>query len=287
MAVVTVLFVGGTGESYPEDSRDRVGGLLSRVACRLDARFDCRWVGYPASYGPVPDLSGMSYLDSVHEGVANLRARLDATAGPVMLVGYSQGAVVIRNMLAGLENPGTGTVVAVGFVADPHQPPGAVRGCDGFGLAGEGAPMPGDIPVIWIADPADVICNASGDSLLRDFADLTAAMSIRDVRGWTRHLWEVLSRNNFQNAQRTSIHPRQWRKDARRLRVAMLEIAGYLPGKLMWRGLRIVNSRGGRHTAYDAEPLAGSAASGCEVLAHWLQVQVTFLPFGGVDRHVA
>ncbi|WP_020107229.1 PE-PPE domain-containing protein [Nocardia sp. 348MFTsu5.1] len=284
MAVVTVLVVGGTGESYAGDTRQRVGGLLAEVTGRLDERFDCQWVGYPASYGPVPDLAGMSYLDSVRAGVANLRDRLVATPGPVMLIGYSQGAVVIRNLLA--DRKSSRAVVAVGFVADPHQPPGVVAGCDGFGLAGEGPAIPTDVPVMWIADPADVICNASRDSLLRDFADLTAAMSIRDVRGWFRNLWQVLRGNDFQNATRTSISPRQWRQDVRRLRIVMAEIAGYLPRKLMWRGLQIVNRSGGRHTAYDAEPLAGGTLSGCEVLAQWLQVQVTFLPFG-IDRRAA
>ena len=112
-------------------------------------------------------------------------------------------------------------------------------------------------------------------------------MSIHDVRGWCRHLWQVLKGNDFQNADRTSIRPRQWRRDVRRLRVALMEIAGYLPGRLMWRGLQIVNRRGGRHTAYAVEPLAGGDLSGCGLLAQWLQVQVTFLPFRGVDRSAA
>jgi PE-PPE domain len=284
MAVVTVLVVGGTGESYRGDTREGVSGLLAEVTGRLDERFNCQWVGYPASYGPVPDLTGMSYLDSVRAGVENLQARLDATPGPVMMIGYSQGAVVIRQLLANRES--ARAVVAVGFVADPHQPPGVVAGCEGFGLAGDGPAIPTDVPVMWIADPADVICNASRDSLLRDFADLTAAMSVSDVRGWFRSLWEILRGNDFQNAMRTSIGPRQWRKDVRRVRIAMAEIAGYLPRKLMWRGLQIVNRAGGRHTAYDAEPLAGGTLSGCEILAQWLQVQVTFLP-SGIDRRVA
>lgn len=284
MAVVTVLVVGGTGESYPGDTRYRVGGLLAEVVGRLDERFSSQWVGYPASYGPVPALTGMSYLDSVRAGAANLRARLEAISGPVMLIGYSQGAVVIRNTLAGRQS--AKAVVAVGFVADPHQPPGAVPGCEGFGLAGEGPAIPGDLPVMWIAHPADVICNASRDSLLRDVADLTAALSILDVRGWCRSLWQVLRGNDFQNAARTSVHPRQWRKDLQRLRVAMAEIEGYLPGTLMWRGRQIVNRRGGRHTAYGAEPLAGGDLSGCAVLAQWLQVQVTFLA-GDIDRRAA
>lgn len=285
MATVTVLTVGGTGESYPGDDRHQVSGLLSGVTGRLDVRFRAEWVGYPASYGPVPLAGGISYLDSVQAGVDALRARIERTDGPIMLIGYSQGAVVVRDLLAGDRR--VPTVVAVGFVADPHQPPGVVAGCAGFGLAGEGPALPGDLPALWIADPHDVICNASEDSFLRDVADLTAAMSVRDFRGWLRSLWQVLLSNGFQNAARTSVRPRQWRRDLRRLRVAAMEIAGYLPTRLMLGGLQIVNRRGGRHTAYGAEPLGGGDLTGCEVLAQWLQVQATFLPEVVTDRSAA
>lgn len=285
MATVTVLTVGGTGESYPGDARHEVSGLLSGVTGRLDGRFRSVWVGYPASYGPVPVAGGVSYLDSVRAGVDALRARIDRTRGPIMLIGYSQGAVVVRDLLSGDRR--FPEVVAVGFVADPHQPPGVVAGCDGFGLAGEGPPLPSDLPALWIADPHDVICNASDDSFLRDVADLTAALSVKDLRGWLRSLWQVLLSNGFQNAARTSIRPQQWRKDLRRLRVVAMEIAGYLPARLMWGGLQIVNRRGGRHTAYGAEPLAGGELTGCEVLGQWLQVQATFLPEVAADLDVA
>ncbi|MBA4026245.1 MAG: PE-PPE domain-containing protein [Gordonia sp.] len=286
MAMVTVLTVGGTGESYPGDARSEVSGLLAAVTDRLDDRFVSRWVGYPASYGPVPSAGGVSYLDSVQTGVDHLATAIAETPGPIMLIGYSQGCVVIRELLArdGLLRSG---VVAAGFVADPHQPPGAVDGCDGFGLAGPGAPLPRELPALWIADPDDVICNASDDSFLRDVADLTAALSVRDLRGWLRSLWQVLTSNSFQNAARTSIRPRQWRKDIQRLRVVAVEIAGYLPARLMLGGLKVVNRRGGRHTAYAAEPMVGSELTGCQTLVQWLQVQATFRAVHAADLGAA
>lgn len=285
MAMVTVLTVGGTGESYPGDTRSEVSGLLADVTGRLDDRFEGRWVGYPASYGPVPVARGVSYRDSVQAGVDRLASIIAETAGPIMLIGYSQGCVVIRELLARDGLPGS--VVGAGFVADPHQPPGVVAGCDGFGLAGPGAVLPPELPALWIADPHDVICNASDDSFLRDVADLTAAMSVRDLRGWLRSLWQVLTSNGFQNAARTSIRPRQWRKDLRRLRVVVLEIAGYLPARLMLGGLKVINRRGGRHTAYAAEPMVGSDLTGCQTLAQWLQVQATFMAEQVADRGAA
>lgn len=275
MATVTILTVGGTGESFPGDERSEVSGLLSGVTDRLDDRFESRWVGYPASYGPVPVPGGVSYTKSVRLGVRRLAESINEASGPIMLIGYSQGCVVIRELLARTGTPPG--VVAAGFVADPHQPRGAVPGCEGFGLAGRGSELPAGLPTLWIADSDDVICNASDDSILRDVADLTAALSIRDLRGWLRSLWQVLTSNGFQNAARTSVRPAQWRRDLRRLRVVVVEIAGYLPVRLMLGGLQIINRRGGRHTAYGVEPCAGSDLTGCVTLAQWLQVQATFL----------
>jgi pimeloyl-ACP methyl ester carboxylesterase len=193
MTTVTILAVGGTGETHRKDPRTAVSGMLAQVTDRLDERFDCRWVRYPASYGPVPRRNGISYRESVAAGVDNLRAEMARASGPVMLIGYSQGAVVIRQLLATTH----ADVAAVGFVADPYQPPGVVAGCDGFGLAGHGPDLPEGLPALWIGHPGDVICNASDDSLLRDLADLTATFSTRDVRGWFAGLWHILRSNSF------------------------------------------------------------------------------------------
>ena len=79
---ITVFVVGGTGESYPGDPRTEVSGLLTGVADELDDRFDCRWIGYPASYGPAPRPGGMSFVESVGIGAGRLRAAIRATARP-------------------------------------------------------------------------------------------------------------------------------------------------------------------------------------------------------------
>ncbi len=169
---VTVFVVGGTGESHLGDRRTEVTGLLSGVADVLDERFACRWVGYrPATTAPEP--GGMSFADSVAIGAARLASLLAVSAGTVALVGYSQGAVVIRTALVALADRGDcvlGRILGIGFVADPHQPPGAVPGCDGWGVAGPGQPLPPGIPVIWVGAPDDMICNARPDSLVRDIA---------------------------------------------------------------------------------------------------------------------
>lgn len=271
--MITVLAVGGTGESYPGDERTVVSGMLAGVTSELDSRFRARWVPYPASYGPSPRLDGPSYESSLAAGVSALRAAVedsvpDDSVDPVMLIGYSQGAVVIRRLLTDPESaPLLPRIAAVGLVADPHQPPGAVRGCTGWGVAGPGPELPAAVPVFWIGAPEDLICNASPDSLIRDIADLSGSLSAGRVRWWLADIWDRIRDGRLQNAARTRIAPSQWRRDVRRLVVAAREVRGYLPS-------------GGRHVSYGAEPyrrapLTAPEVTGCQVLAHRLQVQAT------------
>ncbi len=279
---ITVLVVGGTGESFPGDPRIEVSGLLQSVTDELDERFVCRWIGYPASYGPTPQRRGMSYEDSVADGVAALRRALCATSTPIMVIGYSQGAVVIREALHGWSARGdVDRIIGVGLVADPHQPPGVVDGCHGWGVAGPGSPLPQGIPAFWVGNPDDVICNASPDSLIRDIADLTAAMTLGDTMRWSRSVVETVCHNAFQNAHRTALGPRQWRRDIDRLRTAGREVLGYLPRRVGWGSRTLLNQIGGRHTSYSVESyrhtsITNADSTGCQALSRWMQVQATF-----------
>lgn len=284
---ITVFVVGGTGESYPGDPRTEVSGLLTGVADELDDRFDCLWIGYPASYGPAPRPGGMSFVESVGIGAGRLRAAIRATAGPVALVGYSQGAVVIRSAVADLAIGDAETasdldrVLGVGLVADPHQPPGVVPGCDGWGVAGPGADLPTGLPVYWVGASQDVICNADADSLVRDVADLTGSMTLAGLGRWGRSAWDVLRANDLQNARRTSVRPAQWRRDPGRMLAAWREVRCYLPSRIRVGGVWLTNAVGGRHTSYRSDPyrrtsVTDPASTGCQVIAQWLQVQATF-----------
>lgn len=283
---VTVLAVGGTGESFPDDDRVEVSGMLAAVTDDLDERFTARWVPYPASYGPSPRLDGESYQSSVCAGVVSLARAVEqaVAADPeaaVMLIGYSQGAVVIRTLLA---HPSSlhllSAISAVGFVADPHQPPGVVAGCDGWGVAGPGPDLPGGLPAFWVGAADDMICNASPDSLIRDVADLSGVLSVGQLRRWAGDVWARVRAADLQNAAATRISPSQWRRDVHRLAVAAREVRGYLPPALRAGALRWENPRGGRHVSYDSEPyrrapLTDPDTTGCQALAHWLQVQAT------------
>ncbi|ANY25991.1 PE-PPE domain-containing protein [Gordonia terrae] len=283
-STITVFVVGGTGESFEDDARTDVSGLLAGVADELDDRFVCRWVGYPASYGPAPAPGGMSFVDSVAIGARRLRAAIQTSTGSIALVGYSQGAVVIRTALADLDAdgaPDSDRILGVGLVADPHQPPGAVPGCRGWGVAGPGVDLPVGLPVCWVGAAEDMICNAAADSLVRDIADLTGSMTFAGVGRWGRSAWKVLRTNDLQNARRTSVRPAQWRRDLARLTAAWREIRWYLPPRIRISGLWVSNAAGGRHTSYRSEPyrrtsVTDPASTGCQVIARWLQVQATF-----------
>lgn len=271
MAEVTVLAVGGTGESHVGDDSARVLGLLSAVTDELDSRFDSRWVAYPASYGPVAD-GGLSFRHSTAMGVKALTAEIAQTDGPVMLIGYSQGCTVIRSALPTLNRA---NIIGVGLISDPQQPAGVIEGCEGHGVAGDGPEIQPWIPVKWIGHPQDMICNASDDSYIRDIADLTRWMSFSQARVWAGKVWELLRSNAFQNAQKTRFSPKQWRTDLRRIRTAFLEVLGYLPTKLNLNRFQLKNPRGGRHISYAIEPLDESGLTGCELLASWMKVHAS------------
>ena len=278
---ITVLAVGGTGESFAGDSRTEVIGLLSAVTDCLDDRFTAQWVPYAASYGPVPQRDGLSYAESVDGGVANLAAAFGECAGDVALLGYSQGAVVVRRFAAALTAGQCEPIIGMGLVADPHQPPGGVPGCHGWGVAGPGEPLPASVPGFWIGARNDMICNASPDSLLRDIADLTGTMSLHHPLRWWSQIRERLSHNDLQNADATSVSPEQWRRDPGRIATAWREVRGYLPRTLGWHRVRLANTEGGQHTSYAATPygqtpLTDAEVTGCQTLAMWLQVQATF-----------
>lgn len=280
-ARITVLAVGGTGESWIDDPRTDVTGMLSHVVAELDERFGSRWVGYPASYGPVPARDGISFTESVAIGVERLLTAMTEIDGPVVLIGYSQGCTVVRRVLGAMaDGPVLAPhVLAVGLISDPERPEGSDPSLCGSGVAGDGPSVPDDVPLLWISHPQDVICNASVDSFVRDIADATAYLTLRDLATWApRAAGEYLG-NRFQNATRTAFGSRQWRRDVERLRTAGREILGYLPRVTV--GGREYNRRGNRHTAYASEPLArlrheDYELTGCQILAQWLQVQATF-----------
>ena len=259
--VITVLAVGGTSESFAGDNRTDVQGMLSFVARDLDpTRFISRWVGYPAQYA-APD----SFRASVAIGVSNLARLIHDDPNPVVLLGYSQGATVVRTMLdlyakgvySGLD------IRAAGLISDPEQPPGVAmhRGTQqGYGILGNGGYT--SVPTWWIGNDRDPICNAAPDSLLRDLADLTTFFSFTDPVKWGADVRDRVLANTWQNTH--SNPPPVWdmRRSSRRFERALREALAYLP-------VSIMNPTGGQHTSYHNAPYA-DGLTGCQLLARIL-----------------
>ena len=182
----TVLVVGGTGECGPDDDGTTVRGLLADVTGRLDDSWDARWISYPARYG-----DPVSYEDSAAIGRARLWTALwealDGTAGPVALLGYSQGAAIVGDVChtvghaTSLFGHTTDRIVAVGLFSDPHRNRDELVGPDtgGEGISGPRGPWGSLTGVVSsFCAPGDVICSADPQtSVLNLVSDLTSQVT--------------------------------------------------------------------------------------------------------------
>lgn len=176
-----VLYVGGTFENGPVRGSAAIPGMLGNVEQsirRRSALFEHVWVSYPARYG-----NGMSYAESVWNGeAALLRAVLDSPV-PVVLVGYSQGAEVVGNVVGQIVRSGR-TDLAVhgaGLLSDPRRD---VKQLDHDG-AGDGTygirgrrPIENRLfPTYQYAAPGDPIARLPHGNPLRAVADLSELFS--------------------------------------------------------------------------------------------------------------
>jgi pimeloyl-ACP methyl ester carboxylesterase len=244
--VIKVLCVGGTGESYPGDTRTEVAGMLGYVTRRLGTEFRSRWVGYPAQYGPVA-----SFRQSVKAGADNVLSVLEATPGRVVLLGYSQGCTVVRKLLQD-NPPAVRRVEVVGLVADPEAPP---NGDSNFGVLGTDPTIPYWVTPMWVSNPLDPICNAAPDSLLRGFADFTEFFGFTDSGRWLLDVLDGLKQRTVLNrwgADSWSLASMLAARD--RVNRSIAEVWAYLPRIRSVGGL-VINPSGGQHTdAYLALP---------------------------------
>lgn len=99
----TVLFVGGTGGSLgaligsdlfgtPEET---LGGSYHDDAFQV--------VEYPSSLWPITGFWDPSFGESVKTGTANVESAIRSTAGSVVVIGVSQGAIVAQTAMANLD----------------------------------------------------------------------------------------------------------------------------------------------------------------------------------------
>ena len=289
--MIRPIAVGGTGESYANDIRTAVpaGSMLSFVTNSLDPQYfnTAWWVGYPSAYG-VP----MSFEASVDAGLDALDAKVQAalTAGnKVVLLGYSQGAVIVRRYLAALaegeygdaENY-TDLIVGAACVADPYRDQGNYIGAvdpGGYGLAGT-TTFWQDGYLLEAAAERDPITAAPADSMLRIIADLTRFMSIdmRKVHEWFADMIKTIRDDGWQKA---NLDWGQFWVTGQRVQNAIDLAGGYFPLRkyktMPWLPEIVINPGGGRHTCYATERVPGSNLTYCEMLAF----EINYLAFKG------
>jgi hypothetical protein len=191
--MITVLTVRGTGEI-----QGSTGNMLTAVTAALDPacyttgpQYD---ISYPASVGPANpnhSLGGPSELTSVGEGLANLVATMRALRGPIAILGYSLGALVVT---AFRESQAQGQysdcpIAWSACVANPRRRAGDSIDPNpyGYGITGQAGPFT-DVPHLEAANPADAITSCNPDSPLRGLADGMAAFSFACLGGWSETL---------------------------------------------------------------------------------------------------
>lgn len=196
--MITVLFVPGTFEPVSRDGYPV--GLLRKVADLLPRdRFVCKQVSYPMSYG-----NPMSYDDSVSVGCEHTTSAIREDVNPVVLIGYSQGAVIVARVAAEIRD-GRHPDLDVRMVVTVANPERAeregVNNIAGSGIAGARSLARCPFPVVQLALPDDAITSASRDSLWRTVADLSAYMS-GDLKEWATKSLATIRTDRLQNLSR-------------------------------------------------------------------------------------
>lgn len=218
--MITVLCVGGTGETNSDDTRTQVTGMLANLIRMLPPeRFRGEWVTYPGAYAyPV------TYAESVQTGARNLTRALSSAQGRVIVVGYSQGCDVVKRALNEVLQRNAylaDKIVGVGLVADPTRPRNERTGWPAadsaawptYGIAGEtwiggssAATLPGGVQVesrpltfpVWtIVAPTDPITDLPPGNALRTIFDLTEFAG-RDPIVWGEALIERAKKRQWQ-----------------------------------------------------------------------------------------
>ena len=107
----TVVFVTGTGQSLYSPEALLGGAYSSDPQVTVD---------YPASLGPFSGPLDPSFGNSVAIGASNLESLVRSTPGPLIIVGFSQGALVAQHAAADLnDEPSVAPDTTFFLVANP------------------------------------------------------------------------------------------------------------------------------------------------------------------------
>lgn len=264
---LSVLACGGIGESGPDDRRTQVSGMLKNVTDKLDQiKFVPQWVPWTDEYGPAPRLDGVSYEESLTRGLDALAAAIRACPNDVVGLGYSAGATLWGRLLEAIEHyPASGygdlrrKIKGVAFIAHPerNRDDSYNKIGTGWGVGGEWAGGPDEIPIIEIASPFDVICSCDPNSPIRWFADLTRKMSFPDIRTWGYDIRDTILQRKMQAVIINWRNPLGvWKQ----IKTAADEAGGYL----LW----------GCHTNYDKVIMPGETVTYTDKLAQIMNASI-------------
>lgn len=202
--MITVLCLPGTSETSLDDVDTTPSGMCKNVTDQLDpARFTCVELPYSASYG-YPD----AYGDSRDQAVAAvLEYVADHPTEKIVLLGYSQGAVVVGRASNLLRKAGNTQIVGVGLIADGERHRDQGRRTNGYGIVKERYVTDDRWPVWTMVADGDPICNLPKDNALRWIGDMSEFMG-RDLRRWFLDLSMKTTSRGFQ--EWNGLNPAAW-----------------------------------------------------------------------------
>jgi acetylxylan esterase len=157
-SAVTVIAARGTGEPAG------TGFLLGQVSRQIDSRVDVPVTIVGLDYPAAPE-----FVNSPRQGVAELRRLVDAADDCLVLLGYSQGAIVVGDALAGFSASNGAKVRAVVMFGDPR-----FNSAEPYNLGTFGTPSRGLNPrrtgelaafnerIQDYCNGGDVVCQGSG-----------------------------------------------------------------------------------------------------------------------------
>lgn len=199
---IHVLALPGTGHPNGGD------GVTEAFLSTLDhERFVTKIVPYPATFGGLETSFNVS-RDAGRQALVD--AILACEGAPVVLAGYSQGAVIAGDLAyeAVRDNRTEWNIVGCALIADGYRPAGVgvvPEGntmAEGYGIAGQRF-IPDDLfPTWWVSAWGDPIAALPAGNPLRTVADLVGWYSLRtpeEAAKWGTAMLDTVNRRRLQD----------------------------------------------------------------------------------------
>lgn len=210
----TVITAPGIGEPLSPEGAPL--GMLENFTRHLpDTLFTAQQFNYRNQYGPSPQLDGTAYDENLADAVPALdgKVRVAATAGPVMLAGYSAGAQVVSEYLGDIADgvyPLPPNLVGAVLVANPltsklggwTRPallPPIIPERRLYGVAGEHRTFPEGLAYFALGNRNDIICASEENSPIRGFSNISKSFSFTNPQRWIAEYIKAAREGKNQN----------------------------------------------------------------------------------------